>query len=185
MGDFEDVPKEKIAQLQEMLKGVTLPPQKEIPKEQRDWNQPYMTIPSSDRLLVAEKVYRTLGRSDDYWANFYRVLGYHLEADNKPTEAAEARRKALAIVEGWLAKGENSGRRKEFLYVSGAMHHFLKEDEQAMKLFKEAKTVTYNDPSEKKENNEGYNGYLSQLIDEYIQMLEKGEGPRNKKDADH
>ena len=185
MGDFKDVPKEKIAELQQMLKSVTLPPQKEIPKDQREWNQPYMTIPSSDRLLAAEKVYRTLGRTDDYWAHFYRVLAYHLERDNKPTEAAGARRKALTIIESWLAKTDKSGRRKEFLYVSGAMHHFLKEDEQAMKLLKEAKTVTYNDPSLKKENNEGYDGYLSKLIDEYIQMLEKGEGPRNKKDVDH
>src|SRR5262245_3932363 len=120
-----------------------------------------MTIPSSDRLLVAEKVYRTLGEPDTFWAHFYRVLGYHLQAANKPAEAAEARRKSLAIVEGWLSKPENAGERKELLYICGAMHHFLKEDEQAMKLFNEAATLTYNNPSLKAENNEGYNGYLS------------------------
>jgi hypothetical protein len=182
MGDFKDIPKEKIADVRTMLESVSLPPQKEPPAAERSWNQPYLSIPSSDRVLVAEKVYRTLGRPDGFWAHFYRVLGSHLQADNKAAEAAEARRKALVIVEGWLPKAENANRRKELLYICGAMHHFLKEDEQAMKMFNEAKTLTYNDPDLKKENNEGYDGYLSQLIKEYIEMLQKGDGPRNKTD---
>ncbi|HEX7295128.1 MAG TPA: hypothetical protein VF251_05200 [Pyrinomonadaceae bacterium] len=185
MGDFKEIPKDKISAVSEMLKTVSLPEQKEVPAKEREWNQPYMTIPSSDRLLVAEKVYRTLGRPDAFWAHFYRVLGYHMQADKKPTEAAEARRKALAILEGWLSKPENAGTRKELLYVCGAMHHFLKEDVEAMKLFTEATTLTYKDPGIKAEDNEGYNGYLSNLIKEYIEMLKKGEGPRDKKDGDH
>lgn len=180
MGDFKDVPKEKIPDLQKMLQSVSLPAQKEVPAGEKGWNQPYMTITSSDRLLVAEKVYRTLGREETFWAHFYRVLAWHLDHDSKTDEAAEARKKALAILEGWLPKEENAGVRKELLYVCGAMRHFLKQDPEALKLFNEAQKVTYNDPKLDKEKNEGYDGYLSALIKEYIQKIEKGEGPRDK-----
>ena len=182
MGDFKDVPKEKIAELRQMLEGVSLPAQKEVPAAESSWRQPYMTIPSSARLVVAEKVYKTIGRNDAFWAHFYRVMASHFASDKKPAEADESRRRALKIVEELLAKDPSSGRRKESLYIAAAMHHFLKEDAEALKLFNEAQKLTYADPSIEKDKNEGYDGYLSSLIKEYIEMLGKGEGPRDKPD---
>jgi hypothetical protein len=184
IGEFKEVPKDKIPALREMLKGVSLPPQKELSKKESLEHQPYLGIPVSARLVVAEKVYRTLGRTDDdFWSIFYRVMAYHFDADKKQPEADEARRKALALIERALADKTKEGVRKELLYLSGAMKHFLRDDAAALRDFEEAKKLTFAHPERKAEDNEGYNGYISKLIDEYIEMLRKGEGPRTKKDA--
>ncbi|HEX6731298.1 MAG TPA: hypothetical protein VF074_14840 [Pyrinomonadaceae bacterium] len=182
MGDFENVPKDKVAELRKVLESVTLPAQKTLSEKESFEHPPYLDLPLSDRMLVAEKVYQTLGvKGDGFWAQFYRVLGSHLEGDKKLPGAAEARRKALKIVEPWLTDKAKEGQRKESLYICGAMRHFLDEDAEAMKLFVEAEKLKYSDASLNAEQNQGYDEYLSTLIKEYIEMLKKGEGPKKMK----
>jgi hypothetical protein len=182
MGDFENVPKEKVAELRKVLESVTLPAQKTLSEKESLEHPPYLDLPLSNRMLVAEKVYQTLGvKEDGFWAQFYRVLGSHLENDKKLPGAAEARRKALKIVEPWLTDKAKEGQRKESLYICGAMRHFLDEDTEAMKLFVAAEKLKYSDASLNAEQNEGYDKYLSTLIKEYIEMLKKGEGPKKMK----
>lgn len=184
MGDFENVPKDKIAELHKTLESVTLPPQKSLSEKESMEHPPYLALPMSDRMVVAEKVYQTLGISNDgFWAQFYRVMGSHLEKDKKLSQAADARRKALKIVETWLTDKSKEGQRKEFLYICGAMRHFLDEDAEALKLFAEAEKLKYSDASLKAEQNEGYDKYLAGLIKEYIEMLKKGEGPKKMKEG--
>jgi hypothetical protein len=187
MGDFAKIPREKIPALREALKNANLPPQKARSKEDSMVHPPYVELPVSARLIVAEKVYRTLGQTnDEFWNHFYRVLGYHFAAEQKPSEADEARRQSLTLIERLLADKANEGRRKELLYVAGAMKHFLRDDAGALRAFEEAKKLTYADKDSKPEDNKGYDEYLSKLMDEYIEMLGKGEGPRTKKAAiDH
>lgn len=113
MGAFKDVPKDKIADLRKMLEEVSLPAQKTHSKEESLARPPYLEIPTSERLLVVEKIHRFLGETgDDYWNHFYRVLAYHFDAEKKQVEADEARRKSLAITERLLADKANDGRRK-------------------------------------------------------------------------
>ncbi|HEX8144637.1 MAG TPA: hypothetical protein VF553_18860 [Pyrinomonadaceae bacterium] len=183
MEDFKQIPAEKIPELRQMLQGVSLPQQKtRSPKQSMD-QPPYLELPMDARLGVAEKVYRTLGRTDDeFWNHFYRVMGYHFDA-GKQAEADEVRRKSLAITERALADKANEGHRKELLYISGAMHHFLRDDALALKDFEQAKSLKYSDKNLSAEDNEGYNGYLSKLIDEYIEMLRRGAGPRTKPES--
>jgi hypothetical protein len=187
MEEFKTIPKDKIPALREVLKTVNLPPQKERSTEDSKVRPPYLEIPTSARLVVAEKVYRTLGRTDDeFWSHFYRVMGYHFDAEEKKAEADEARRKSLSLTERKLADKASDDVRKEQLYISGAMKHFLRDDASALRDFEAAKKLTYADRNNKPENNKGYDGYLSKLIDEYIEMLHKGAGPRNKsKGSDH
>lgn len=183
MGEFESLPKEKIPALVALLKTVTLPAQKEVPEKEVMDNPPYLSLSVSDRLVVAEKVYRALGKdSDKFWAHFYRVMAYHFDNAKKETEAAEARNKVLKIVQGWVADQSKAGERKEFLYISGAMHHFLKDDVAAKKDFEEASLLTYSSADVKPENNQNYDKYLGTLIKEYLDMLKEGKGPRNKPD---
>jgi hypothetical protein len=178
IGHFDNVPKEKIPELQKMLAGVSLPPQKEQAQDKSRELPPYLSIPVSDRLSVVEKVDRVLGRtSDDELSHFYRVLAYHLAAEKKQAAADEARRKVLAITERQLKDPAKDGERKQLLYISGAMHHFLHEDAPALKDFAAAKTLTFLNKELKEEQNKGYNEYLSHLIDEYIEMINKGKGP--------
>lgn len=184
MGDYENVPKEKVAELRKVLESVTLPPQKTLSEKESLVQPPYLALPVSDRLVVAEKVYQILGITNDgFWAQFYRVLGLHLEKDKKLPQAAEARRKALKIVETWLTDKAKEGHRKESLYICGAMRHFLDEDAEALKLFGEAENLKYSNAELKAEQNDGYDKYLSDLIKEYIAMLKKGEGPKKMKEV--
>jgi hypothetical protein len=185
MEDFNKLPAEKIPALRQLLEGVSLPPQKERSVEQSQASPPYLEIPTSARLVVAEKVYRALGKTDDeFWNHFYRVMGYHFGQDKKRSEADEARRQSLALTERFLADKAREGRRKELLYISGAMKHFLREDDAALREFEEAKKLVYSDKDNKPEENKGYDQYLSALIDEYIDMLHKGKGPQDE-DTDH
>lgn len=187
MGDFKSIPKEKIPSLQEMLKGVSLAAQKERGKEESLANPPYLELSISARLLVAEQVYRILGKTgDEFWGNFYRVMGYHFDEEKMQSEADDARRKALAIAERAVADKSQEGTRKESLYVSGALRHYLRDDAAALRNFEEARKLKYSNKDLKPENNDGYDSYLSKLIDEYIEMLGKSEGPGTKKtEGDH
>jgi len=187
MGTFQNVPKEKIADLRKMLEGVSLPAQKTLSKEESLARPPYLEIPTSQRLLVVEKVNRFLGETgDDYWNHFYRVLAYHFDAEKKQAEADEARRKSLAITERLLADKANEGKRKELLYIAGSMRHFLREDKAALKNFEEARDLKYSDKDLKPEQYKNYDVYLATVIKEYIEMLHKGKGPREQNpEEDH
>lgn len=165
---------------------MSLPAQKERSNSDSMLNPPYLDIPTSQRLLVVEKIQRFLGQTDDHhWDHFYRVLGYHFDAEKKQAEADEARRKSLAIMERLLADKSNNGRRKELLYIAGAMRHFLRDDTAALKDFEEAKKVSYSDKDLKPEQNKNYDDYLSGLIKDYIEMLHKGKGPRENPTGSH
>ena len=142
----------------------------------------HLEISIWERLVVAEQVYQTLGRPEEFWARFYRVMGYHYDGAKKETEAAAVRQKALKIVEGWLKDQSKSGQYKEFLYITGAMHHFLKDDAAATKSFEQALVLKYSNPANEAANNEGYDEYLTTLIKEYLEMLKKGAGPRTQAD---
>lgn len=181
MGDFEDIPPNKIADLRKMLETTSLPAQPERgPKESMN-HPPYLDVPSVLRISIAEKVYQTLGKTDDeFWNHFYRVLAYHYDGAGKAAEAEQARRKSIAITEKLLTP-KSAGRRKELLYILGAMRHFVGEDTAALKALEEAGTLTYKDNELPAERNTGYDQYLSQAIKEYVEMLKKGEGPRGNK----
>lgn len=187
MGQFKSIPSDKIPELREMLKGVSLPAQKERGTKESMDRPPYLEISTAAKMVVAEKVYRVLGRTEDqFWNHFYRVMGYHFDEEKMQSEADEARRKALSITERTVADKAQEGTRKESLYISGALKHYLRDDTGALRDFESAKALTYTNKELKAENNEGYNGYLSKLIDEYMEMIRKSEGPRTKKSGgDH
>lgn len=183
MGSFSYAPTDKLDDLRKMLATVSLPLQKEMSEKDSREHPPYLALPVSARMLVAEKVQRTLGETgDEFWNHFYRVLGYHFAEEQKSGEADEARQKALAITEKMLADKKNDGQRKELLYLAGAMKHFLREDEAAKKLLTAASTLTFSNKQLDDEQNKNYDEYLSTLIKEYLDMLDKGEGPAKMKD---
>ena len=183
MGSFSTPPADKLDDLRKVLAAVSLPEQKDMSEKDAREHPPYLALPVSARMLVAEKVQRTLGETDEeFWSHFYRVLGYHFAEEQKSGEADEAREKALAITEKMLADKKNDGQRKELLYVAGAMKHFLSDDEAAKKLLMAASTLTFSNKQLDDEQNKNYDEYLSTLIKEYLDMLNKGEGPAKMKD---
>lgn len=181
MGEFEQIPPNKIPELRKMLETTTLPAQPDRgPKESAD-KPPYLEISTDLRVAIAEKVYKTLGKADDnFWDHFYRVLAYHYDRNGKTAEAEQARRKSIEINER-LLKAKADGARKERLYILGAMRHFTGDDAGALKVLEEAAALKYKDDALSADKNEGYDGYLSEVIKEYVEMLKKGEGPRTNK----
>jgi hypothetical protein len=175
MDDFLSIPADKIPELRKTLEATTLPKQPERLAKDSMERPPYLEIPVSARLAVAEKVYRALDQADDeFWNHFYRVVGYHAAVS---ADGDEPRKKSIAITEKMLAEKSNEGRRKELLYILGAMRHFTRDDTGAMQAFEEASKIKFLNKNLKAEQNNNYDGYLSKLIKEYIEMIRKGEGP--------
>jgi hypothetical protein len=171
--DFEKLPREKVESVRQSLAALKLEP--EPTKDYRD-------VPVSERMTIAETVYRTLGASDSSWCFFYRLQGYFFEQEDKPEQAAEARRKALELAEQMAVSEEHKGVRKQLLYIAGAMHYFLGEPEAALGRFREALPLQIVEPGSTPEESSGQDRYLTNLIKEFIAKIEKGEPIPTAKD---
>jgi hypothetical protein len=168
MWDFKDLPKDKIADVRSSWAGINLPSP----------TKTYTDVPMSDRLPVAEKLYKVLGRDRDFWSLFYRVEGYHFEHEKHPDQAAAARTQSLEITRELLADPRNEGRRKELLLTSAAMHHFLNDDAQALNELETASKLTFVDEKPGAEKSKNYDTYLTALIGEYAKAIQAGNVPK-------
>jgi hypothetical protein len=167
MWDFRKFPKDMIPETAKLLQSVTI---------SGDFKT-YTDIPASEKLEVAEKVYRLLGRDDEFWAQFYRVLGYYLAREKKPQEAAAARRHSLAITQQLLDSPANAGHKKELLLIVAAMHHFLGDDPAAKNELETAAPMKFSDEKLGQERSKNYDEYLSSLIHDYLDALAKNKVP--------
>lgn len=181
MWDFEEIPKEKHAALRKALEDVKL--DYTGARSGHHEGADYLRIPMTQRLAAASKVYEVLGRDEEFWGEFYRTLGYHFEAEKKQTEADAARRKALALAEKMLADKARAESRKELLYVTGAMRYFLRDEAGAARDFREALTLKYQNSKLEKAKAEGYDAYLTGLLNEYLKKMGlEAEGAKPKAD---
>ena len=167
MWDFKDFPKDKIDSTKALLDGVTL---------SGDYKK-YTDIPVSEKLLIAEKVYKNLNRDDDFWCHFYRVLGYHFTQENKPEQAKEARLRALEIALRMMRDVANEGRRKELLVLAASMHHFTGDDAAAVKELDNAAPLVFRDPKGDEKRSKNYDAYLTELINEFVPAIEQKKVP--------
>lgn len=165
MYDFEDPPAEKVDALREAAAEADFG---------GDFNS-YTDIPMTVRLAAAQKIYRVLKRDDYFWCRFYRVVGYHAAAEGLTEEAATARGEALAIAEGLMEDEGRAGERKEFMLITGAMRYLRGDEAAARADFEAALAISYDNPELEAENNEGYDGYLTALLEEYIEKIDSGE----------
>ncbi len=168
MWDWRDFPKDKVEATQKALADVTTPGKYEK----------YTDVPMSEKLKIAEKVYRVLGRDDAFWANFYRVLGYHLDIEKHFAEAKVARTQSLELTEKFLADPAKKDQRKEYLVWAASLHHFLGNDEAALQDLKSASELKWVNPHDK-DKSTGYDQYLSELIADYTSRIKAGTVPRD------
>jgi hypothetical protein len=133
----------------------------------------------SDRLPVAEKLYKVLGENQEFWANFYRVEGYHFDRENHADQASAARKRAIEITTVMLGDPKYVARKKELLVTSAAMHHFLNDDARALQELDEASKLTWSDDKLGTEKSKNYDGYLIGLITEYENALRAGKAPKD------
>lgn len=167
MWDFKEFPKDKIESTKKLLEDV---------KFTREYKA-YTDIPVSEKLQVAEKIYQLQKRDDEFWSQFYRVLGYHYAQEKRPEQAKQARLHALEITQRMLADSSNEGRKKELLFLAASMHHFTGDDPTALQELKSASAVTYLDPEADKDRSKNYDAYLSALIREFIPAIEQNKVP--------
>ena len=165
MYDFRDPPADKLDALREAAAEVDFGGSYET----------YTDIPAMDRLSAAEKIYGVLGRDDEFWCRFYRIVGYHAAVQGLTEEAAAARGEALALAEAMLEDEERAGERKELMVISGSMRYLRGDPDGARADFDTALSLTYDNPAIEAERNEGYNEYLNALLEEYIAKIENGE----------
>jgi hypothetical protein len=190
MWDFVKIPKEKTEALRKALEGVTLTPDKAA-DDAKNPPPEYVRIPILEKLAAAQKVYEVVGLDDEKWCWFHRVVGYHAEAQRKSEDASRARRKALALAEKLLADPQREGQAKENRLIAGAMHYFLDDPKAARDAFEKAMALEYKDPSDAKGGGKGKDAYLTQLIADYLQVLDgtlqipgRAAGDANKKAPD-
>lgn len=166
--DFKEVPQDKHKDIRKFLDSLAL----------WETSGDYNVIPMSYRLIVAEHIYQIIGKDDEFWCHFYRVMGYHCADEGKTEQAALARTKALKVAERMLFNMENIGLNKELYIITGAMKYLLNDKLGALRDFKQAQKLTYEKAGLDKESLENMNLYLSYLINGYIAKIEKKEEER-------
>jgi hypothetical protein len=163
--DFASLPQSKLPEIQKTLLSFKLVgPYKQ-----------YTDIPMSQRLAIAEAVYKVVVQNDEWWSRFYRVKAFHLAAEKKEAEATEARKRALEITLLQLAKPENKDRRKELLLISGSMRLFTGDEKGALKDLEDAERTKYKDQVLNAEQTKGFNDYLSGIIKEMVAAIKSGD----------
>ncbi len=160
MWDFDSIPENKRDTIKKFLETVKLD------KKYED----YSDIPMATRLEIAEKVYQILGRDDEFWCRFYRVCGFWGD-ENK---ALQSRTKALELAEKMLNDTSYSGQEKEKLFIIAAMYNYTGQKDSALVYLDKAKKYTYTNTAWKKENAEGLDEYLTDLIVQYKEFIRKG-----------
>ena len=172
MWDFKNIDKNKIKDIKALLTDH---------KFSISTITKYDDIPVTERLLLAEKIYKLLNKNDDFWCRFYRVMGYHFEIAGKHQEADEFRKKALTIADEMIKKDENAGISKELLLIKGGMKYFLKDEAGALTDLEEASKLKYENKDINKEDSKNIDEYLTQLLGKYIKKIKD---PKNFKESD-
>lgn len=173
MGDFEKLPGEKVEEIKALLASARL---------DREFTD-YKEVPVSERMAVAEKVYRALDKDDEFWAHFYRVLGYHLARERKDSAATEARLKSLEYLQRIASDNTRKGELKEILYSIAAMQYFTGSAAEAKTTLQRAARLTYKHPKADVEKNKDANAGLNAAIADYISKIESNSVPRDVEDT--
>ena len=163
MWDFDSIPENKVDTLSRFLETVTLE------KKYKD----YIDIPMTTRLEIAEDVYKILGRDNEFWCQFYRVLGYHYDKNESSEKAKEYRLRALEIARRMLTDSIYNGQEKENLFIIAAMHNFTGQTDSSLLYLEKASLLTYENKNWKEENAKGLDEYLKELIVQYKEFIRK------------
>lgn len=169
LNDFEKIPKDKVSTLEKELAS--------IPITRKFKN--YMEVPMSERLEIAEKVYRMLpDKGDGFWNHLYRVKGYHYGQEKQTEKAAESRTRALELTKKMMAEPASKTPLKELLYISGAMKHFLSDDKGALEDFKKGLTTKFFAPDQKAKELEDAEAGMNDRLKDYIMQIATAKPPR-------
>ena len=161
MWDFDSIPGNKIESLKLFLETV------KFDKKYKN----YIDIPITTRLEIAGNVYKIIGKDSEFWCKFFRVIGYHYDAEKNTVKAKESRLSSLDLAKKMLADSLYRGQEKEILYIIASMHNFIGQKDSALLFLEQAKSKTYHNKNWKDKNNKGLNDYLTNTIIEYKDLI--------------
>jgi len=161
--DFGIVPAEKLELIKSFLKTLNF----------KNKYTDYAVIPVTIKLEIAEKIYWILGRNDEFWCNFYRILGFHYGEEQKQEMAKAARFKALLYSHLMLTDRHNKGREKEIYYIIATMNYFTGQEKSALLYLDKAAKYTYMNYTLTKEVSNAIDNRLSNFIDEYPNFIKE------------
>lgn len=165
MWDFDSIPQNKLDTLTKFLATVKLD------KKYDD----YLDIPMTTRLEIAKNVYKIMGKDNEFWCKFYRVMGYHYDEDNNKDKAKEYRLQSLEIAKGMLSDSLYFGQEKEIFLIIAAMNNFTGQKDSALVYLDKAGLLTYENKNWKDTNVKRFDEYLTDLIKQYKEFIRKGE----------
>jgi len=169
LGEFDQVPKEKIPEIKKVLAGV------KVSKPFKD----YMELPVSERMNIMEKVYIVWGKNESWWENFNRLKGYHNGKENNPAKALEARKKSLEMIQQELKNPNSKAPKKLLYYISAAMKHFTNDDKGALEDLQRALETKYEEKGLSAEETKNAEEGLNERIKDYIEKIKSDkEKPR-------
>lgn len=133
----------------------------------------YTEIPLTLKLNIAEKIYQILGRDVKFWCDFYRILGYCYEEENKKELSKAARMKSLALAPSMLTNDQYKGKEKEVLYTIATLQYVLGHEDSTLVYLGKAKETTYVNSSLSSEDSKARDEYLSDLINEFPEYMKE------------
>ena len=168
IGDFEALPAEKIEAARNALKEAALP---EFTNYER--------VPMADRLAVAERIYRELGKDDLFWSYFYQVKGFHLGACSQAEMAKQSRLKAAGVLKRLVADPKYTEERKPLLLALAAMRHYLGDEQAALETLAMAASEP-DPPSARKNTDKFLDNFHDKLIAEYREAIKSRSVPTDE-----
>lgn len=163
MWDFDIIPANKIDTLKVFLSTIKL---------ESDFKD-YLDIPMTTRLEIAENVYKILGQDNEFWCEFYRVLGYHYDHEKNIEKAKASRLKSIDYARLMLSDSVYFGQKKENLFIIAAMNNFVGQKDSALAYLNQASLLTYENKNWKEEDVKELDEYLTNLINDYKEFIRK------------
>ena len=147
-------------------------------KIEQDWKYPsidYRDIAMTDRLEIAEKVYKSIGQDDYFWSEFYRIKAYWFGISKNERIATASRRKAINYSQKVLDMPEYAPQKKETLVIIAAMYFHLEQSDSCLSYLNKAQKLIYRNPEFDPEDEKANNEYIDNLIQEFVNKIDTKE----------
>ncbi|MGI5869404.1 MAG: DUF2225 domain-containing protein [Kiritimatiellia bacterium] len=126
-----------------------------------------------EKLAWLEKVYAQRKMNDDFWSQFYRLMAYVHQDDEKTSMAYV--KKAVPLLKKKLKSNPEGEDKLEVLYLLGEYHRRLGKDKKAKKYFDQVKDVKYKD--EKGKEKVGHPYFVS-LVEDRQKLMNEDSSPK-------
>lgn len=163
MWDFDSIPANKTDTIKVFLSTV------KFDKTYKD----YLEIPILKRLEISENIYKILGRDNQFWCQFYRVIAFYYDESKNDIKAKESRQISLKLARDLLTDTLYAGQEKETFYIIAAMHYFIGQKDSSLIYLNKAQILTYKNKNLEEDGVKNVDNYLTAQIHNYKELIRK------------